>query len=501
MVTSTMGSTPRLSEAARHLVFPSTIRRSVFPRVEDRLRKVGVEFDPWQHGFGTIALGLDESGKYAATVGGVVASIPRQVGKTFTVGHLLIGLCLEFPALRVMWTSHHLRTTGNTFRSMQGMVRKKRVFVHVEAIRLVNGEQEIHFKNGSVIMFGARALGFGRGMDKIDVEVFDEAQILPLRALEDMVPATNQAQNPHGGLLFFIGTPPRPTDEGESFIAKRQQALEGNADDDMVYVEFSADKDAKPDDRSQWPVMNPSYPSRTPLESMLRMRKNMPDEDSWRREAMGIWDEVLTEGVITSEQWRDALDVDSVPLDPVAFGIYVNLPRTMAAIGVAGRREDGKFHVGIVPAVRGQDMDTLPGTGWIPGRIKELVEQWSPSAVVVDGHSGAASLIPQIEDEDVEVTVTNARDMTRAANSFYDAVVEDGLRHQGSKSLSRAVVSAKRRELSDSWAWDRRDKTSDITQLVAVTLALHGLVNAGEDEVKEPQVHEWPEDIWEGAPI
>ena len=41
----------------------------------------------------------------------------------------------------------------------------------------------------------------------------------------------------------------------------------------------------------------------------------------------------------------------------------------------------------------------------------------------------------------------------------------------------------------DSWAWDRKDRSSDITQLVAVTLALHGLIEHGRPvtvEVWEP---------------
>ena len=291
VVKSTQHSMPRLSEAAKHLVYPGTITESVFPVVEARLVEVGVGFDPWQRGFGTLALGLDKGRKWASTIGGVVASIPRQVGKTFTIGHLIIGLCLVFPGLRVIWTSHHLSTTGNTFQSMQGMIRKPKMFRHVEDIRLANGEQRIVFKNGSVIMFGARSQGFGRGLDAIDVEVFDEAQKLGLAALEDMVPATNQARNPHGGLLFFIGTPPRPIDDGEAFTQKRRQALSGAAKN-MVYVEFSADADAKLDDRSQWPKANPSFPWRTPVESMLRMKENMPDDAAWRREALGIWDEV-----------------------------------------------------------------------------------------------------------------------------------------------------------------------------------------------------------------
>lgn len=462
--TLTTRSTPRLSDAARHLVYPSTIRSSVFPKVEARLRAVGVEFDPWQQGFGTIALGVDESGKYAATIGGVVASIPRQVGKTFTVGHLLIGLCLAFTGLRVIWTSHHLQTTGNTFQSMQGMVRRKKVFVHVEEIRLVNGEQRIRFKNGSVIMFGARALGFGRGMDKIDIEVFDEAQILPLRALEDMVPATNQAQHPHGALLFFIGTPPRPVDDGEAFTSKRMQAISGSSDDDMVYVEFSADPDADPLDRSQWPVMNPSYPTRTPLESMLRMRKNIPDEDAWRREAMGIWDDELFSAVITAARWRELRALGPEPgVVPDALGVDMSHDRQIS-IAACWNGED-KAHIEEVWA----GSDAGEALEWLTHRARRR-------PIVIDNVSPASSLVPELKARRRNVVSSTAGDMARACGMFEDRAKTGTLSHADQESINEALAGAKKREIRDAggWGWDRSDPTKPIYPLVAATLALLG---------------------------
>lgn len=485
------GSTLRLSEAARHLVYPPKLAGSVFPDVEDRLSEVDVEFDLWQRGFGTIALGLDESGKFASTIGGVSASIPRQTGKTFTIGNLLIGLCLLFPGFRAIWTSHHLSTTKNTLQSMEGMTRKPRLWPHIRNVYTNNNDMRIQFTNGSVILFGAREHGYGRGLDAIDALVFDEAQKLGLKALEDMVPATNQARNPHGALVFFIGTPPRPIDDGEAFTAKRRQALDGDTDDDMVYVEFSADPDADLDDRSQWPIMNPSYPSRTPLESMLRMRKNMPDDESWRREAMGIWP-ISGGGLISPDLWASLVDSGSTPTDPVSFGVYVNQMQTSAAIAVAAYRADGNVHIGVVPAASSNPAVTaLPGTRWIPARVKELAEKWKPCATVIDGRSAAASLIPAIEELGVEVTTTTAGDMARACGNFLAGVNEGTLRHQGIQALTTSVLAGKKRDLSDAWAWDRKDKTSDITQLVAVTLALHGLIVHG----RPPVVEVW-EPFW-----
>src|SRR5690625_779642 len=317
-------STRRLSEVARHLVYPDGADSTGWPRIKSRLADMGIRYDGWQAGAAQLILARNAAGRYVATVGGVTMSLPRQVGKTFTVGSLLVAMCIEYPGLRVVWTSHHLRTTTNTFRSMQAMVRRKKVAPHLAAngIRVANGEQEIRFSNGSLIMFGAREHGFGVGIDAIDVLVCDEAQRLSSDALADMMPTTNQARHRHGALAFFIGTPPRPGNVGDEFTARRRKALEGKMVNG-IYVEMSADEDADPDDPAQWAKANASYPHRTPHESMLRLRENLTDEGSWRREALGIWDPEAsaTSRLITEAQW-EAIGLPEAPADGIpCFGV------------------------------------------------------------------------------------------------------------------------------------------------------------------------------------
>lgn len=422
------------------------------------------------------SLGCRADGKYAATIGGVTGSIPRQVGKTYTVGHLLIGIALEFSNTRIVWTSHHNRTTTNTFRSMQGMVRRKAIVKHLapNGIRTANGEQEIRFANGSIIMFGAREHGFGRGMDAIDFLVFDEAQILSLKALEDMVPATNQARHPHGALVFFIGTPPRPTDDGEAFSAKRMRALSGDATD-MFYVELAAPSDADNDDRSVWPVMNPSYPHRTPLEAMLRMRENIPDDDSWRREAMGIWDPAASNYVIDPVTWGGQADEDSVIDSRLALAVDVSPDRSVASVAVAGQRADGDWHVELD--------EQRNGVGWLVGYIASRCERNDIRAVVLDRLSPAASIADELKQRRIKVTLTGASEMKAACGAFYDGVHEGWLHHIDQPQLNLALSMARKRELMDAWAWNRKLSAADITPLVAATLALWGAQNS---TVKKP---------------
>lgn len=469
---ATRPGTKRLSEVARYVVKPDGIVATSWPAVEETCRvKLGILFDEWQAGAGRLILAKRANGKLAATIGGVGMSLPRQVGKTYLLAGLLFGLCINEPGLLVIWTAHHARTHGETFLSMQAFAKRSKVVPYIDVVYTGAGDEEVRFRNGSRILFGARERGFGRGIPGVDVLVMDEGQILSDKALENMLATLNTSQF---GLHLYIGTPPKPDDNSEAFTRMRTEAIEGGSED-LVWIECGADVDADPTDRKQWAKANPSYPHRTPAESIERLRRKLV-EDGFLREGLGIW-QTIGGGLIGSEMWSALFDPKSEPGDPVSFGVYVNRMQTNAAIGVAAYRSDGKVHVGIVPAVRGEEIDTLPGVGWIPRRVAELKEQWKPCSVVVDGFSAAATLVAPLEELKVDVQVTNATDFARACQSFYTGVVEDTIRHRGSVPLARAATSAKKRDLSDGWAWDRKDGTSDITQLNAVTLALHGLVN------------------------
>lgn len=471
------GSTRRLSEVARHLVIPDGVVTSVFPRVERRLRSVGVEFDEWQRGLGQVALGCRADGKYAATVGGVTASIPRQVGKTFWGGRILVGLALEFPEMKIAWTSHHNNTTMNTFRSIQGLVRRKGIYPLLDhtsrsdGIRASRGQEEIRFRNGSLLIFGAREQGFGRGLDALDVEVFDEAQILTLKALEDMVPATNQARHPHGGLIFFFGTPPRPMDPGEAFTAKREQALRDKPEGqsvfvhgDGVYVEFGADPAAGIDDRSQWPIMNPSFPHRTPIESMLRMRANIPDDDAWRREAMGIWPSSYGQ-VFDLVRWSTApvLDRDVGLPDSVVLAVAVAQDRRWACIAAAGDVGGGRILV---------LCHSMRGVARVAEKVAELSRSRTVAEVVLVG-AQARALEPDFVREDIDYVVISGVEQGAGCAAFQVGVADGTVVHTGQAELDVAVANAKTRRSGESEVWDRRDPQVDDSPLVACSAAFY----------------------------
>lgn len=461
--TQTSSDLPNLSEAARHLFYPKTIATSSWPKIRRRLSDMGVAYDPWQEGAGRLILGRDARDRYAATVGGVTMSLPRQVGKTFTIGSLLVAMCLEYPGLRVVWTSHHLRTTTNTFRSMQGMVRRRKVWPHVaqNGIRVANGEQEIRFANGSIIMFGARERGFGVGIDAIDILVCDEAQRLTSRSIADMMPTTNQARHQHGALVFYIGTPPRPTDAGDEFAAKRRKALAGKLPNG-IYIELSADPDADLDDPEQWRKANVSYPHRTPHESMLRLREHLTDDDDWRHEALGIWDEEGHGGPFSPGAWGRCATDGSRPR-PEALGLALDIDRVWLSLGVSGSRTVGAVEDGRVRF----DQD---GSDLVRRAAKLARKHSIP--IVIDKRGPAGTLIDDLEELGAEVVPAGLEDYVQACADFYDAVEAKELSHHDDTHLTAAVKAAGWRSVGDRRVWSR--KAGDISMLEAATLALWG---------------------------
>lgn len=462
MSPQTKSSTPRLSEVARHVVVPSGVVSTGWPSVRDKCRDLGITFQSWQQDAARIILAKRAGGKYAASIGGAVLSIPRQVGKTFLVGGIVFALCLLFPNLTVLWTAHRLRTANETFTAMQGFARRKKIKPYVAKIVLGSGEEEIRFKNGSRILFGARERGFGLGFAKVDVLFFDECQRLTEAAIDDMVPATNQSRQPAGALLLFAGTPPRPDDPGEVFRRKRTECLSGE-DEDTAYIEFSADRDASPHDWRQVAKANPSYPKYTPREAILRMRKNLGIE-SYMREGLGIWDEdgsVLPGwGSLVAEQWS---------AQPAAIALAVSVDRDWACLGVVS---DDEVPVLGVPASAEDDAPLhRPGVDWV---IKEATRLYETYGLPIAGDEGgpASGLLDDLEEAGVPVVRLKLPDYLDACARLYDLVKIRGVAHLGADdpAMQDAVAAASRRPVSDRWAWAR--KHGDITALEAVTLAL-----------------------------
>ncbi|WP_280473289.1 terminase [Nocardia asiatica] len=442
------------------MIAPAGIKSTGWPKVRDTCRRLGWGFDLWQDGAGRLILAKRSDGLYAADT--VVISIPRQVGKTYLIGCIIFALCLLFPKLTVIWTAHRKTTAAETFQVFDGMAQRPKVAPHIRQVLRGKGDEKILFNNGSRILFGARESGFGRGFSDVDVLVFDEAQIMTEATLEDMAAAQNVAANP---LTFMMGTPPRPKDPGETFTLIRQEALDGESAE-TLYIEMSADRGCDLMDREQWRKANPSFPKRTSERAMLRLRKKLKSDDSWRREALGIWDEFNKhQPVVRAAAWRDLADVGPADgVKPNALAVDMSHAReiSVTACWLEGENAHGEeIWAGI---------DEDAAVEWIAARAGRRIP------VVIDNVSPASSMAPKLRARKCQVIGTGPQDMARACGMFFSRATTDRLSHADQDAVNDALQGGRKRAIGTAggWGWDRQDESVNIAPLVSMTLALFG---------------------------
>lgn len=485
---TTKPSTQKLSDAAREVVAPKGVVSTGWPAVKAKCRDLGIRFRWWQEPIGKLILAKRADGKYAATIGGTGLSIPRQVGKTFLVGAIVFALCLLRPGLTVIWTAHRVRTAEETFGKMQAFAKRKKIAPHIAKVVLGSGEEAIEFTNRSRILFGARATGFGRGFDEVDVLIFDEAQILTEASLDDMIPATNQSRQETSALLLFMGTPPKPTDPGEVFTRMRDEALSGE-DDDTAWIEFGADPGFVPteppavltdEDWEQVAKANPSFPEDTPREAILRMRKKLGHE-SYQREGLGLWDDIDAGSLprlISLEQWS-ATGIAVPPTEGVkCFGIKFAPDGSRVAVAGAFKPDDGSpVHIELVGAHTGS-----MGSG-TTALVTWCADRWRDTSVfVIDGTSHAGAFVNALRAAGVPERLIHTPTWGEVATGnalLLDAVLTNQMTHlaiEGQAALDESATGTGKKMHGEkgAWSWLPVDPTIDEIPISAASLALLG---------------------------
>jgi phage terminase large subunit-like protein len=438
----------------------------------------GLVADEWQEHVLTAWLGVDADGQLTAARAGL--AVPRQNGKNALIEMLELFKVVA-QARRVLHTAHEVKTARKAFARLKYFFGDKaqdpaaqfpELNALVKEVRNTNGQEAIVLRNGGSVEFIARSKSSGRGFS-VDDLVLDEAQELSEDALAALVPTLSASDNPQ---RILTGTPPGPTAVGEAFSRVRQVGLSGK-DNRLCWMEWRAELDADPDDPEQVAKANPALGIRLLPETVSDERADM-SEETFARERLGLWDTQSTLQVINPDVWAALGDKASEPLDPVCFAADITPDRQRGTIALAGRRTDGRLHIEVVQNER--------GTAWIVPRLLELNAKWHPVGVVVDPGSPAGSLIAELQEQGIEPVLTSTRDVGQACGAFYDMARDDKLRHLEDPRLTLALNSARKRPLGDSgaWAWHRKDATTDITPLVATTLALFGYQSRKPEPVK-----------------
>lgn len=426
----------------------------------------GLDLDPWQRY--VLEHSLRERGrdKWSAFEVGVIVS--RQNGKGALLEARELGGLFLLGEKLVIHTAHEFKTAAEGFVRVKSYIDNyDHLRRRVKLVRTGAGTESIELLNGNRLRFVARSAGSGRGFSG-DCVLLDEAYALTDAHMAALLPTLSARPNPQVWYTSSAGT-----DESRVLRRVRERALARRAKK-LAYFEWSAAETAGSDEREAWADANPALGIRIGEEFIAAEREAMSEPD-FRRERLGIWAEDGDNWGISLATWSALTDPASRLADPVAFAIDMPWDRSSVTIAAGGLRDDGLRH--------GEIIQSRPGTGWVVRYVAERVSRWRPAAVVLDGNGPAASFAAELDRElsplRVPLVKIGGPELAQACGSFYDAVMNSELRHLDDEQLATSVAGARKSDRGDVWRWDRKDGRSDISPLMAVTMAIHGAVVHG----------------------
>lgn len=333
-----------------------------------------------------------------------------------------------------------------------------------------NGKESIKWAGGGrMITFPPNATG-AHGQT-LDIVVIDEAfAFLDNRAEQGARHAMITRKSPQIVIQSTAGTVEskylrEKVDDG------RQRVLDGTSGH-VYYLEYSVDPlhddIHNPDHWWRWmPALGYTIDVDAVMLEYDAM-KNTPDE-FFRAYGNG-WTGSSTQ-IIPAASWS-ASATPATPRGEAKVWMAVDISpgvenkgRT-ASVGIASYRGD-EIHVALIAYG--------VGTAWVAKKLGELTRTHSVTRLYIDPTGDAGQILPDIKRTAMaNIEIVDTKTMAAACGRFHQGVIDCVIRHADQTLLNAAVEGADKRTLDDAWAWKRRTSTTDISPLVAVTLAAWG---------------------------
>lgn len=448
-------------------------RETLGPAVAAVARRLNLELMPWQQHVVDVAFEIDPAtGRLAYRE--IVLTVPRRSGKSALLLAVLIHRMIAMGSGQVaaFTMQNGLQARMRLRREWKPLLESSAALKDVFDPSMFSGAEALIFRNGSRLEVVAGTSSSGHGAT-LDLAVVDEAFDQPDDRLEQAFrPAIRTQPNAQ---LWWVSTAGSPTD---LWFRGKVEAARAGADNPTgtAIFEWSAAEDASPADPAVWwgcmPALgyvraNGSGLTEADIAEEWRAMTAGGSEDGFRRAYLNQWVGYANESAIDPIAWQGLLDPASLPLDPLTFAVDVTPDRERASIAVGARRKDGLIHVETVAA--------QSGTGWVADSVKRLTSSWrcGPLRVLSKEPLGL-----ELDRVGVDVRYVTPGDYAQACAGLYDLVQHAGLRWNGEPDLARrlsvAVAAGRKKAQGEAFTWARKDAT-DISPLVAVTLAAHGV--------------------------
>lgn len=455
----------------------------------------GLRLDPWQQWVVDRVLGEKDEWYYnevldrmmrRSTAYETALIVARQNGKGAILEALELAWLYILGAKVIVHSAHEFATSREHFQRIQGLIEgtdELRAELARGGIKWSHGDESITLQSGQRLLFKTRTKGAARGFS-IDKLVMDEAMILASAGVAAMMFATSARPDVQIVLSGSAGNK-----ESEHFGRARSRGIKG-IDPRLFLAEWSADlcdelcpKDCPDHDRRDdplvWAKANPGLGIRLQGENVQSEFLGYdPDVFNCERLSVGDWPADGEAWGIISEQAWDLCEMPASTLDgPPSFGIYTTQNKRYSCIAAAGDNGLGSTHIEVTG--RNGFSDYRHGTHWVVARCEELGRKFRRAQFVIGKNTQAAVYIEPLEKAGLKVISPTITEYAQACGEFFAAVspiggAEPTMRHINQSELRTAVAGAQKKDREEGWTWDSKESTSDITPLIAATMAHWG---------------------------
>ena len=429
---------------------------------------------PWQRHVADVAGEIDPA-TGLPVYREIVLLVPRQSGKTTLLLSEMVHRAFAFGGPQA---TRYAAQTGDD--AIAKWVEHVAILDETPFRRLyetndTNGQKSLVWANGSKYTPTATTKKSGHGKT-LDQGVIDEAFAqIDFRTEQAMRPAMLTRPSAQ---LFVVST---AGDASSVFLNAKIEAhrarleAEPDAPSAVAYFEWSADLDVDPFAEETWWGCMPALgrtvqPAviRADLEAMLADPKE--GERGFRRAYLNQTDLGITaESVVTADDWLATSDDGSAIAADRVFALDVSNDRTSAAVAALGPNEFGDLHMEVVKHER--------GTHWVLPYLVQLFERnpKAPRRIYVAPGGQAAAMEALLDDADIEVVILKRAEYAAGCAALYDGIVDQTLMHRRTGQVPLDVaISGAAWSTGDARVWNRGKSTTDISPLVAVTVALWG---------------------------
>lgn len=405
----------------------------------------GINMYDWQIGVVEPWLGLNQYGRWAAQVCGLL--VARQNGKTLGCAGARVNYGMNILGERVIYTAHLQKTATETFELMANFYETGVMKKRVKVIKSALGREEIRLKNGARIKFLARTRNGGRGQHG-DLLIFDEAQELTASQQASFRAAISASANPQ---TLYMGTPPEEDTLARVFFNIRKRALTRKTKK-TAWTEWAVREiPENMNDPELWAMTNPSLGLLVLPETIEGELEDMEPEE-FAKERLCYWSmDEYGDAVIGKEDWDECLTLDPPkpqPGEKQALGIKFTADGASVAVSIAVKQGQRVF----VECLDFCNMNR--GVTWLADFVIERRDRLA--MVLIDGKSNTGSLVAKLQEANYPekgYRVLGSSDVIQASSMFANAVTEHELEHAEQPLLDESVCHATKRRIGNDGGW------------------------------------------------